>query len=39
LQKGHYFDYVKVLDFGLVKTVGVADLEPGLTAPNHSVIC
>jgi len=32
---GHYFDYVKVLDFGLVKSQGVdASLEPGLTAPN-----
>jgi serine/threonine-protein kinase len=25
---------VKVLDFGLVKTAGAADLDPGLTAPN-----
>jgi serine/threonine-protein kinase len=32
---GHYFDYVKVLDFGLVKKEGAtAQLEPGLTAPN-----
>jgi eukaryotic-like serine/threonine-protein kinase len=32
---GHYFDYVKVLDFGLVKSQGVEpSLEPGLTAPN-----
>jgi hypothetical protein len=32
---GQYFDYVKVLDFGLVKTHGPeAELEPGLTAPN-----
>jgi eukaryotic-like serine/threonine-protein kinase len=32
---GQYFDYVKVLDFGLVKTQGpAADLDPGLTAPN-----
>jgi eukaryotic-like serine/threonine-protein kinase len=32
---GQYFDYVKVLDFGLVKTQGAAaDLDPSLTAPN-----
>jgi hypothetical protein len=32
---GHYFDYVKVLDFGLVKSAGAdAKLDPGLTAPN-----
>jgi serine/threonine-protein kinase len=32
---GQYFDYVKVLDFGLVKTHGPdAELDPGLTAPN-----
>jgi hypothetical protein len=32
---GHYYDYVKVLDFGLVKSQGVdASVEPGLTAPN-----
>jgi tRNA A-37 threonylcarbamoyl transferase component Bud32 len=32
---GHYFDYVKVLDFGLVKTEGAdGTVEPGLTAPN-----
>jgi eukaryotic-like serine/threonine-protein kinase len=32
---GHYFDYVKVLDFGLVKRAGVdSAVDPGLTAPN-----
>ncbi len=34
---GHYFDYVKVLDFGLVKTQSTAaepELDPRLTAPN-----
>jgi tRNA A-37 threonylcarbamoyl transferase component Bud32 len=32
---GHYFDYVKVLDFGLVKREGAdAKLDAGLTAPN-----
>jgi eukaryotic-like serine/threonine-protein kinase len=34
---GQYFDYVKVLDFGLVKTQSAAaeaDLDPKLTAPN-----
>jgi serine/threonine-protein kinase len=32
---GHYFDYVKVLDFGLVKRAGVDPaLDAGLTAPN-----
>jgi eukaryotic-like serine/threonine-protein kinase len=32
---GHYFDYVKVLDFGLVKSqAAAARLDPGLTAPN-----
>jgi serine/threonine protein kinase len=32
---GQYFDYVKVLDFGLVKTQGPAgEVDPGLTAPN-----
>jgi serine/threonine-protein kinase len=32
---GHYFDYVKLLDFGLVKSqTGDAKVEPGLTAPN-----
>jgi eukaryotic-like serine/threonine-protein kinase len=32
---GHYFDYVKVLDFGLVKRAGVdSALDAGLTAPN-----
>jgi len=32
---GHYYDYVKVLDFGLVKShAGVAQQETGLTAPN-----
>jgi eukaryotic-like serine/threonine-protein kinase len=33
---GHYYDYVKVLDFGLVKTQDAAEQgpEPGLTAPN-----
>jgi serine/threonine protein kinase len=32
---GHYFDYVKVLDFGLVKSLGPAgEADPGLTAPN-----
>jgi serine/threonine-protein kinase len=32
---GQYFDYVKVLDFGLVKTHGPAgEVDPGLTAPN-----
>jgi eukaryotic-like serine/threonine-protein kinase len=32
---GQYFDYVKVLDFGLVKTQGsAAELDLGLTAPN-----
>jgi eukaryotic-like serine/threonine-protein kinase len=30
---GHYFDFVKVLDFGLVKGVGSGPQEPGLTAP------
>ncbi len=33
---GQYYDYVKVLDFGLVKSHAAdnADLDPGLTAPN-----
>jgi hypothetical protein len=34
---GHYFDYVKVLDFGLVKAQSTAsepELDPKLTAPN-----
>jgi eukaryotic-like serine/threonine-protein kinase len=32
---GQYFDYVKVLEFGLVKTQGPAgEADPGLTAPN-----
>ena len=32
---GHYFDYVKVLDFGLVKSAGAdSKLDAGLTAPN-----
>ncbi|HZA99271.1 MAG TPA: serine/threonine-protein kinase [Gemmatimonadales bacterium] len=32
---GHYFDYVKVLDFGLVKRAGVESaMDVGLTAPN-----
>jgi serine/threonine-protein kinase len=32
---GQYFDFVKVLDFGLVKTQGPAtEIDPGLTAPN-----
>lgn len=32
---GHYFDYVKVLDFGLVKSQAVSGkVDPGLTAPN-----
>ena len=34
---GHYFDYVKVLDFGLVKTqssTSERELDPQLTAPN-----
>jgi serine/threonine-protein kinase len=32
---GHYFDYVKVLDFGLVKRAGGdSALDVGLTAPN-----
>jgi tRNA A-37 threonylcarbamoyl transferase component Bud32 len=32
---GHYFDYVKVLDFGLVKRAGVETaVDGGLTAPN-----
>ena len=32
---GQYFDYVKVLDFGLVKTQGPAgEADLGLTAPN-----
>ena len=30
---GHYFDFVKVLDFGLVKSPGAAG-DPGLTGPN-----
>jgi serine/threonine-protein kinase len=30
---GHYFDFVKVLDFGLVKGDARASPEPGLTAP------
>ena len=30
---GHYFDFVKVLDFGLVKGDGSGAQEPGLTAP------
>jgi serine/threonine-protein kinase len=30
---GHYFDFVKVLDFGLVKAGGSGAAEPGLTAP------
>jgi hypothetical protein len=33
---GQYSDWVKVLDFGLVKSQGRELLEPGLTAP-HSV--
>jgi serine/threonine-protein kinase len=33
-QMGDYCDWVKVLDFGLVKTVGGNGAEPGLTAPN-----
>ena len=33
-QMGDYCDWVKVLDFGLVKTVGGNGVEPGLTAPN-----
>ncbi|HEY8196839.1 MAG TPA: serine/threonine-protein kinase [Gemmatimonadales bacterium] len=33
---GEYSDWVKVLDFGLVKSQGGERLEPGLTAP-HSV--
>jgi serine/threonine-protein kinase len=32
---GQYFDFVKVLDFGLVKSQGAAaDVDLGLTAPN-----
>ncbi len=34
---GQYYDYVKVLDFGLVKAQGAAaepELDPKLTAPN-----
>jgi eukaryotic-like serine/threonine-protein kinase len=31
---GDYCDWVKVLDFGLVKTLGGEVPEPGLTAPN-----
>jgi hypothetical protein len=31
---GEYCDWVKVLDFGLVKAVGGDGLEPGLTVPN-----
>jgi hypothetical protein len=32
---GHYYDYVKVLDFGLVKKAGSdTRLDAGLTAPN-----
>jgi serine/threonine-protein kinase len=32
---GHYFDYVKVLDFGLVKRAGIdSAVDVGLTAPN-----
>jgi serine/threonine-protein kinase len=33
---GHYFDFVKVLDFGLVKTQSASEsaLDPKLTAPN-----
>ena len=32
---GHYFDFVKVLDFGLVKSAGGdPKLDAGLTAPN-----
>jgi tRNA A-37 threonylcarbamoyl transferase component Bud32 len=32
---GHYFDYVKVLDFGLVKSAGLdAKVDSALTAPN-----
>jgi eukaryotic-like serine/threonine-protein kinase len=32
---GHYYDFVKVLDFGLVKKSGSeAEVEMGLTAPN-----
>jgi len=32
---GQYYDFVKVLDFGLVKSAtGDAALDPGLTAPN-----
>jgi eukaryotic-like serine/threonine-protein kinase len=30
---GHYFDFVKVLDFGLVKGDSSRPQEPGLTAP------
>jgi serine/threonine protein kinase len=35
-QMGDYCDWVKVLDFGLVKTVSGNGVEPGLTAP-HTV--
>jgi serine/threonine-protein kinase len=31
---GHYADWVKVLDFGLVKAQGGREQETGLTAPN-----
>jgi len=32
---GQYFDFVKVLDFGLVKSSGPgAEVEVGLAAPN-----
>lgn len=32
---GHYYDYVKVLDFGLVKSATFdGNQDPGLTAPN-----
>jgi serine/threonine-protein kinase len=32
---GHYYDFVKVLDFGLVKSQAAgANPDPGLTAPN-----
>ena len=31
---GHYADWVKVLDFGLVKVQGGGEQETGLTAPN-----
>jgi eukaryotic-like serine/threonine-protein kinase len=32
---GQYFDFVKLLDFGLVKSQGArADADPGLTGPN-----